>query len=166
MISQTTEYALRAVVFLAQHADESWTTRQVAKATAVPAGYLSKVLQGLTRYGIVASQRGRTGGFKLARSPKRLTILQVVNAVEPLQRFKKCPLGFKTHGTNLCSLHRKLDDTIAIVDKELKATKVSDLLHDPSASEPLCDFPVALEAKIDASRPGRRGRRPKQAQRY
>lgn len=161
MISQTTEYALRAVVFLAQHAEQSWTTRQVARATASPVGYLSKVLQTLARCGIVSAERGRSGGFQLARSPKRLTLLQVVNAVEPIQRIRRCPLGFKTHGVHLCALHRKLDDTIARVEQVFKETKVAELLVQPGMSEPLGRFPVALEAPIDASRPGRLGRRPK-----
>ncbi len=63
MISQTSEYALRATIYLARHPSVSFTTRQIAEATGMPAGYLSKVLQTLARVGIVQSQRGLHGGF-------------------------------------------------------------------------------------------------------
>ena len=63
MISQTAEYALRAVVFLSMNVDAAFTTQQIAVATKVPAAYLSKVMQSLVRAGLVRSQRGLGGGF-------------------------------------------------------------------------------------------------------
>jgi Rrf2 family nitric oxide-sensitive transcriptional repressor len=59
MFSQTVEYALRAAAFLAGRAPEARTTDQIAVATRVPKAYLSKVLQGLSRGGVVHSQRAR-----------------------------------------------------------------------------------------------------------
>jgi len=145
MISQTTEYALRAVVYLAQHAHESWTTKQIAAATRVPAGYLSKVLQGLSRAGLIHSQRGRHGGFQLARDPEDLTVLEVVNAVEPIRRITRCPLNLASHGADLCPLHKTLDRTLALVENAFTEAKVSDLLGRPDTVEPLCDFPGGLQ---------------------
>lgn len=145
MISQTTEYALRAVVYLAQHSEESWTTKQIAAATRVPAGYLSKVLQGLSRSGLINSQRGRHGGFQLTHSPQELTVLEVVNAVEPIRRITRCPLNLASHGANLCPLHHALDETIAMVEKKFGETPVSTLLGRSDTVEPLCDFPGGLQ---------------------
>lgn len=144
MISHTTEYALRAVVYLAQHPNDSWTTKQIAAATRVPAGYLSKVLQGLSRSRLIASQRGRKGGFQLARDPSQLTVLEVVNAVEPIQRIRQCPLNLASHGMDLCPLHRTLDDTIALVEDHLSNKYVSELLGRADTNDPLCDFPTGL----------------------
>src|SRR5690606_24224619 len=110
LFSQTAEYALRAVVCLAQHADTSLTTQQIAEMTRVPPGYLSKVLQSLARAKLVASQRGIGGGFTLLRPPDKITILDVLNIVDPLVRIKTCPLGLKSHGTKLCALHRRIDE--------------------------------------------------------
>ena len=62
MISQTVEYALRAMVHLAREAPGARTTDQVARTTRVPRAYLSKVLQSLRRAGLVRSQRGIGGG--------------------------------------------------------------------------------------------------------
>jgi Rrf2 family protein len=141
MISQTTEYALRAVVYLAQHPEESWTTRQIAAATRVPAGYLSKVLQGLSRSGMITSQRGRHGGFQLTGDPTQLTVLQVVNAVEPIRRINCCPLKLGTHANGLCPLHKRLDEAIAAVEDSFGRTRVVDLLGTGDSPEPLCEFP-------------------------
>ena len=145
MISQTTEYALRAVVYLAQHADESWTTKQIAAATRVPAGYLSKVLQGLSRAGLINSQRGRHGGFQLTGDPNELSVLEVVNAVEPIRRITRCPLNLASHGVDLCPLHKTLDETIGLVEQRFGQTKVAQLLGRADTVEPLCDFPGGLQ---------------------
>src|SRR3954468_1189802 len=109
MISQTVEYALRAVVYLAGQAPAARTTDQVAAATRVPKAYLSKVLQGLVRAGVVRSQRGVGGGRPRAKPGAELTILEGVNAVEPVGRIRTCPLGLKSHGVRLCPLHKRLD---------------------------------------------------------
>ena len=112
MFSQTVEYALRAVVHLAMKSPESQTTAAIAKATKIPMAYLSKVLQGLKEQEIVRLQRGIGGGVSLAHDPSKLTILDVVNAVEPIQRIKTCPLELKSHGKRLCSLHSRMDDSL------------------------------------------------------
>jgi len=141
MFSQTVEYALRAVVFLAGDQATSRTSGQIAAVTKVPPAYLSKVLKGLSEAGVLSSQRGIGGGFALVKSPDRLTILEVVNAVDPLRRIKTCPLGISTHGANLCPLHRRLDDALASVEKAFAATTLAEVLADPNPSIPLCEFP-------------------------
>ena len=141
MFSQTVEYALRAVVHLASEAPAPRTTDQIAAATRVPRAYLSKVLQGLVRGGVVHSHRGLGGGMSLVKSPEDLTILEVVNGVEPIQRIRTCPLGLAAHGVRLCPLHRRLDDALAIVEKAFAATTLAEVLAEPSRSVPLCPFP-------------------------
>lgn len=141
MISQTVEYALRAVVFLATEDGKPQTTEQIANATKVPPAYLSKVLQSLVRAGLLRSQRGIGGGITLARSADELTILEVVNVVDPIQRIPVCPLGISTHGANLCPLHRRLDNAMASVENAFRDTTLADLLSEPNPSVPLCEFP-------------------------
>jgi Rrf2 family transcriptional regulator, nitric oxide-sensitive transcriptional repressor len=141
MFSQTVEYALRAVVHLAFESPAPRTTDQIAAATLVPRAYLSKVLQSLTKAGLVHSQRGQGGGMTLTKEPKELTILEVVNAVEPIQRIRTCPLGISTHGARLCPLHRRVDNALAMVEKAFGSTTLAEVLADPSRSVPLCEFP-------------------------
>src|SRR5262245_12826045 len=145
MISQTVEYALRAVVYLADEA-ESRTVQQIAEVTRVPPAYLSKVMQSLSRAGLVHSQRGLHGGFSLAKTPADLTIWEVVDAVEPLQRIRSCPLDLNAHRVRLCPLHKRLDDALATIEKAFRDTTVAEVLADPSTSRPLCDFPAAKKA--------------------
>lgn len=137
MISQTAEYALRAVVCLAGEPDRPMTSAQLAEATKVPASYLSKVMQSLVRAGLVKSQRGLHGGFLLGPPITELSVLDVINAVDPFQRIHSCPLDLKSHGTNLCPLHRQLDNAMAHVEMVFSKHTIADLLDDPSPSKPM-----------------------------
>lgn len=134
MISQTAEYALRAVVYLAEKPDVPQTTQQIADVTRVPPGYLAKVMQTLGRSGIVRAQRGLHGGFTLTAAPEELTVLDVVQAVDPVRRIEHCPLGIPEHKT-LCPLHARLDDTAAMVEKALGASTIADLLSAPKRGD-------------------------------
>lgn len=125
--SQTTEYALRAVVTLASTPQHSLTTAEIAELTQVPAQYLSKVLQILTKAGVVRAQRGLRGGFSLSRAPEQMSVLEVVNAVEPLQRIHQCPLGLPEH-THLCPLHQQIDDAVAHVECQLASKSIADMI--------------------------------------
>ncbi len=139
LITQTAEYALRAVVFLAGQTDPR-TTAAIASSTHVPAGYLAKVMQGLSKSKLVNAQRGLHGGFVLAEAANELTLLQVINAVEPIRRYHECPLGL--HGINLCPLHRKLDDAAQRIEETFGDTTVADLIDVPDHRKPLCSFPL------------------------
>ena len=146
-LSQTAEYALRAAIWLGQHVGDPQTTQQIAAGCQMPASYLAKVLQPLAKAGIVTAQRGLGGGYVLARHPDELTLLQVLNAVEPVQRIRVCPLKISSHGSNLCALHRALDDTLAAAEKQLAGQYIGELLKRTNKSRPLCQTksaPVAL----------------------
>lgn len=146
MISQTAEYALRAIVYLADQAGQPRTVMQIAEATQVPAGYLAKVMQGLTRAKLVKSQRGLNGGFTLERDPHTLSVLEVVNFVDPIRRFPECPLGIASHGRQLCPLHRRLDDAAQTVEDAFGDTMVAELLATPHARKRLCRFPIVVKS--------------------
>jgi len=146
MFSQTVEYALRAVVHLADQAPEARTTDQIAKATLVPKAYLSKVLQGLCHAKIIQSKRGFGGGMVLAKAPSALTILEVVNAVDPIRRIRTCPLGLTAHGARLCPLHKRLDNALASVEDAFGQTTLAEVLAEPTASHPLCEVPTRRKA--------------------
>lgn len=139
MISQTAEYALRAVVYLAMNADSAFTTQQISKATKVPPAYLSKVMQSLARANLVRSQRGCGGGFVLARKADEISILEIMSCVDPIQRIRTCPLGLETHGINLCALHKKIDDATAVIETTFAEATVADILARPTDSIPLCE---------------------------
>lgn len=141
MFSQTNEYALRVVVFLAKQARAGTpaTTRQIAAATHVPEGYLSKIMQALGRARIVKAQRGLYGGFTLARPPESVSVLDVIRIFDPIPRIRTCPLGLKSHGVRLCALHRRLDAAFANAEKAFAESSLADLLADEESSVPLCE---------------------------
>ena len=138
MISQTAEYALRAVVFLALNHKSSYTTEQISRVTRVPSPYLSKILQGLVRSGLVHSQRGLRGGFILTKDPQDISILKVVNAVDPMQRIRVCPLGIEDHGVELCPMHRRLDEALAMVEKVFTESTIAELIAQRTGSPLMC----------------------------
>ncbi|CAN5168603.1 Rrf2 family transcriptional regulator [soil metagenome] len=147
MISQTAEYAMRAVVFLARNDKKFFSTEQIAKATQVPAAYLSKVLQPLTRQGLVQAQRGPSGGYSLLRSADTITLLEIVNSVDPIKRIEKCPLGLDAHGFELCPLHKELDGAVAAVETAFARTTIDQLVNRKSKVEQSpCDFPSLVDS--------------------
>jgi Rrf2 family protein len=131
MFSQTVEYALRAMMHLASMGGAPVSSERIAAQTRVPQGYLSKIMRDLVLAGQVASFRGPGGGFVLARSAAAVTILDVVNAVDPIRRIHRCPLDKPDHA-ELCSLHRNLDDALAHVESTFSRTTLAEMLADPA----------------------------------
>ncbi|HSV74013.1 MAG TPA: Rrf2 family transcriptional regulator [Chthonomonadales bacterium] len=138
MFSQTVEYALRAGVVLASDPDRSWKVREIAEAGCAPVHYLSKILQALARAGLVRSQRGLHGGYALARSPDDVSVYDLVSAIEPIPRLKRCPLGLAEHDSGLCPLHLRLDEAAERMEASLRATTLAELLRKPGPGSPLC----------------------------
>ncbi len=155
MLSTTAEYALRIIVQLAQGDGEPQTGKVIAVATKVPAGYASKVLHVLGRAGLVGGRRGRHGGFVLRRDPRRTTLLDVVDAIDPLRRITECPLGREAHRSRLCPLHRTLDGAIATLQASLRSMTVQDVIDDGKGPA-LCP-PKPARLSVSARR-GRRSR--------
>ena len=142
MISQTAEYALRAIVYLGNQPGQACTTAQLADEIDAPPSYLAKVLKGLSREGIVGSQRGLHGGFTLTRDPSDVTILEVVNAAGGFHRIQDCPLGRPAHTSGLCPLHRRIDNVMLAAERSLEQATIGELLDEPGL---LCSLPCIAE---------------------
>ncbi len=160
MFSQTSEYALRVIVYLAGCRGKPVTNRIISAGTLVPQGYLAKVLQTLSRAGLVKSQRGLHGGTVLARAPEAMTLFDVVQAVDPIRRIESCPLALLAHGKQLCPLHSRLDQAIGGIEQILRDSTIADLMeskdnHRPSA---LCP-PKAVRKTAKKKTIGARTRR-------
>ncbi len=139
MISRTAEYALRAVVYLATHPGSPISRSDIAEATCVPVEYLTKILQELDRADIVSSHRGPSGGYQLVIDPDVATVLDVVNVVSEVPRVRECPLGIESH-SNLCPLHRRLDDAAAMVENAFRETFISEMIPGRQSAA-TCKFP-------------------------
>jgi len=138
VLSKTAEYALRTVACLAGDAGRAESAELLSEQTKVPRRYLHKVLQDLVRGELVRSRSGPGGGYTLARTPDEITILDVVNAVAPLERIRHCPLGLPSH-TSLCPLHRELDNAYAATEEAFSRVTIGQILRSESKIIPLCD---------------------------
>tara|TARA_R110002111_G_scaffold262613_1_gene339531 strand:+ start:147050 stop:147427 length:378 start_codon:yes stop_codon:yes gene_type:complete len=110
----------------------------LAEKTKVPRRYLTRVLQDLVAAGIVNSRSGPKGGYELVRDTAELTILDIVNAIAPLERITACPLGLKSH-TSLCPLHAELDRAYEATEAAFAKVFVKQLLESTSSIVPLCE---------------------------
>ena len=138
MLSKTAEYALRAVTSLAANGDRALSADVLDDKTKVPRRYLTRVMQGLAAVGLVGSRSGPGGGYILAKDTSKLTILDVVNAVAPLERITTCPLGMTSH-TSLCPLHSELDKAYAATEAAFAAVTIKQLVNSTSPIVPLCE---------------------------
>ena len=128
MISQTAQYALRAVVCLAIHPEGSLTVGQLATMTRVSPEYLSKVMQTLVRADLVTSKPGKTGGFSLKVPAERLSMLTIVEAIDPPTSEEPYPLDIQSYGSILRPLHQRLAQLTTMVKRECGRIMVKDLL--------------------------------------
>ncbi len=111
------------------------STAAIAESAVVPRAYLSKVLQELRKAGLVRCRRGVGGGVCLAMPPERISILQVVNAVEPARRFQVSPL-LDLHNSCLMPLHQKLDDAFSMLEASLSDTTLAEVAAGAGARAP------------------------------
>ncbi|MBI4948696.1 MAG: Rrf2 family transcriptional regulator [Deltaproteobacteria bacterium] len=81
-ITRDGEYAVRAVLYLATHEDRISLISEISESQDVPKSYLSKIMQSLSRAGLVKSRRGAKGGFLLARPAGSITLRETIEAVE------------------------------------------------------------------------------------
>lgn len=147
MFSQTIEYALRAATHLASlPAGSAVNSESIAQRTRVPKGYLSKILRDLVLAGIVDSQRGPNGGFTLAKIPAAISVLDVINAVDPIKRIRACPLGNPAHLT-LCPLHHRIDAAIERMEQEFGATSLAQIVETNVVSGTPCRTLIGCAAK-------------------
>lgn len=97
MFSKTCEYAIRAMIFIAQKSSEGMRTgiKEIAAEIDSPAHFIAKILQGLSRRGLVQSVKGPNGGFYLDEVSMRLSLADVVRAIDGDKIFSGCGLGLK-----------------------------------------------------------------------
>lgn len=132
MLSRTGIYALQAAMHLAQQPPEALTSASVmAEHLAVPSNYLAKVLNRLTREGILESTRGARGGYRLAVPAEALSVADVVSPFEEPRTAKLCLLGGPCNDQDPCTAHRRRLEWHEARQSILRETTVAELLRDP-----------------------------------
>ncbi|MCU0453631.1 MAG: Rrf2 family transcriptional regulator [Bacteroidetes bacterium] len=109
IFSRQCEYALQAVLYLALQPRGTLTSsKDLTTRLGVPYHFLGKIMQSLTRKGLLRSQKGSSGGFALALPPKDITLFHIVEAIDGVDFTKKCVLGFpECSGKNPCAVHHQ-----------------------------------------------------------
>ena len=94
MISKTNQYAIRAVLYVAQNErDAPVRANEMASELGLPPNYLSKILHALARAGVLVSERGPRGGFRLAHPAKQVSLADVIAPFDPVGEQRGCLMG-------------------------------------------------------------------------
>lgn len=126
--SKTTTYALRILTLMANNPEKMYTSVGLNETLEIPKKYLQRLLTDLTRNGIITSVQGRYGGFVLSKHPSKITVANIVEAVEGLNEEVSCFFGFEKCALDKpCSMHNVWNETHKNILKLLKKTKLSDL---------------------------------------
>lgn len=130
MLTLTSEYALRAMIFLASRQDGQPVSGQsVAQQAGIPRKYLSKILGDLVRAGVLESSRGRKGGFILSRAPRNIRLYEVLAPFEPvLGKRRPCPFGNAVCNDDVpCAGHDRWKTVRDAYQKFLHETSIHDV---------------------------------------
>ena len=131
-INQASDYGFRAVLYLAQAGTKVVEAQTIAQNEVVPIRYLLKIMPSLIKAGIVRSQRGIGGGYALARDPRNITLLDVIEAIEGPIRLNRCLLdeGYcSKQGPPDCKIHQALADIQQKLEHGLSRYNFADLLE-------------------------------------
>ncbi len=130
MITKTGLHAVRAMVALAQLPQDTYAgAATIAREIKAPQNYLAKLLQTLSREGLVQSQKGLGGGFRLARLPKEISLFDIVEPFEQVSRWSGCILGHPTCSDEApCAIHDRWKQVRGAYLRLLTRTTVADLV--------------------------------------
>lgn len=127
MVSQTVQYALRAMAYLAAGDGTPVTSDRIAAATGIPGGYLSKIMRVLVVRRLVLSSRGRRGGFTLARPARDIPLAEVVDAVEPARQQRRPGAECDTPRTDGELVERRIEQMFEALERAFVRTTLAEL---------------------------------------
>jgi Rrf2 family protein len=128
-LSKTTSYSLNVLSYMAKNRDVICSANFLHEKLNIPHQYLRQLLTKLSKSGFIHSSRGRNGGFVFSKKINKIFIADIIEAVEGLDSFNKCILGFtECPLDNLCSMHEFWEHTRENIITELKNTSLADLL--------------------------------------
>ncbi len=129
IFSRQCDYALQAVLYLAlKPAGEMTSIKELTKALKIPYHFLGKILQSLTRKGLLASHKGPTGGFMLDMPARDITLFHIIDAIDGADFTRTCVLGFpECSGKNPCAVHEKWGNLREGIYQMLVSKNIADM---------------------------------------
>jgi Rrf2 family protein len=133
MLSNTSKYAIRAVIYLSLHAGENRKIgiKQISKDLNIPTPFLGKILQTLAKHKILSSIKGPHGGFGLGKKMDELKLIDIVNVIDGQDLFKKCLIRLEDCSEKEpCSMHSKYSEIRSSVLSLFQNQNISELIQD------------------------------------
>lgn len=131
-LTKTTELAIQSLVFFAtQNEGMLCTPQDIAEPLEESPSYLSKVLRILAKAGILRSQRGKSGGFLLARRPEDISLLMVVEACQGMVVGNYCSEAGRSHLKHTCRYHQAMQTLQDGIRQTLSGTSIAELCSPP-----------------------------------
>lgn len=130
-LTKGVEYGIEGILYLARRdRDEPALIREISRATAIPETFLSKIFQKLVSRGLIRSRRGFRGGFRLARPARRITLREIVEALQGPIEFHRCLDHIRARGRRgRCHVRRALKEAQRKVALVLEQTTLEDILE-------------------------------------
>lgn len=128
---KTTEYAIRVMVFLADHDAQRYSVNALSKSLKIPYKYLGRLMNKLSSAGLVEVAQGKHGGYHISQSLQTIYLYNIVGVVEGLDNYDRCVLGFpECSDENPCSLHQIWLLRQETIKEMLYNTSLADLQKD------------------------------------
>ena len=135
MLSNTSKYAIRAVIYLAIYAGEEKKIgiKQISKDLSIPTPFLGKILQTLAKHKLLSSTKGPHGGFGLGKSANEINLIDIVDIIDGQDIFKKCLIRLddcSEDDKEKCSLHDKYQEIRKSLMNLFQYEKISELVDE------------------------------------
>jgi Rrf2 family protein len=129
------EYAIRAMLALAQAGGRQLSARSIGQRASVPASYLPQIMAGLARGGMVRATRGRAGGYRLDCPPEDISLLEIVQVADGPGHARRCVLRDRACSVrNGCPVHDAFASGEEALVRALGATRLSDVAEPPGGA--------------------------------
>jgi len=129
LITRDTDYAIRALTCIAGEKKKVVTVTALSGKLDMPRAYLRKILQRLSKGGLLKSSKGKGGGFSLACNPQKVTVFSIIEVFQgPFQLSEHIFKGKKCPRIKTCRLKKKLDKIDKTVMQQLKAITILSLM--------------------------------------
>lgn len=138
MLSHSSKYALKAVLYLARHSDEAHKlmVKDLYSRVEVPRAYLAKLLQELARHKVISSSRGPRGGFYLDEENRNLPLIRIIDVIDGPDRMTACMLNAKNCSEERpCALHALLQPARLQMVQSLKNLSIREIAAYPEPGE-------------------------------
>ncbi|MFD0863807.1 RrF2 family transcriptional regulator [Sungkyunkwania multivorans] len=136
MFSNSTKYALKAVLYLAVHSneDQKIMAKDISAPINVPKAYIAKLLQELSRKGLISSVRGPKGGFYLSAQNKEHTLIEIIEAIGDTDHMRSCWLSLEGCDENRpCPLHAVLASSKSKILQQLERKSINETAEEVKA---------------------------------